>query len=820
MSRNYSYKTDTKLIAVKTRLLALTFLLFFGSFGFSQTITLKTSNTLIVDSNKPCLPDFDGPHATYVSYEFCNNTGVTSSQLNATFNISGVGYSLGGNQANNQSLGILNDGECKTLYWYIIYPCEPVGEIGNITVTLEDEIGTVLGTQNDTVQIDSGISANATGILGGVNLTSGGIGQLSVFDVTYTFGTTQDNGDISFQPVGNIDFDAECFQLVGVEVLQSDFSCITVGTLDELYFQLLPGCGVSGSGNIVEARYYFLNNCVGANTNAQPYAYGLSGTQLKYTGNFDDPTSITSFPPTAAPTLNLTKTVSPTNVLSVPNTATYTISIQNTSTDPSSLDAIADDLPTPFTFNSISGTSDITATNSTSIPSLSDAGTLSFVGGVDAATYPYTEYFIPGNSTVQLIYTVDIPATATNGTYTNSATYSIGTYTSPPATADLQVGPPPTITANNDDFSGSPVDATTGGTTATVFTNDDADGTTPATDALIDDGTIAISNDGGLTGVTINTDGTITVPAGATPGTYTVEYTICLEADSSICDTATAIIEVFASPVANDDNSSTDLDTDVVIPIADNDTDPDGSLDLGSIDLDPSTPGQQTSIIIPGEGTYTSNGDGTVTFDPESGFTGTSTVTYTVDDTDGNTSNVATISVTVPLCPNGQDSDNDGLTDCEETTGIDDPSTPEDPTTFPGGPTSDPNDPCDPIGINTTDTDGDGLTDCEETTGIDDPSTPEDPTTFPGGPTSDPNDPCDPIGINTTDTDGDGLTDCEETTGIDDPSTPEDPTTFPGGPTSDPNDPCDPIGINTTDTDGDGLTDCEETTGIDDPSTP
>ena len=48
------------------------------------------------------------------------------------------------------------------------------------------------------------------------------------------------------------------------------------------------------------------------------------------------------------------------------------------------------------------------------------------------------------------------------------------------------------------------------------------------------------------------------------------------------------------------------------------------------------------------------------------------------------------------------------LTDCEETTGIDDPSTPLDPTTFGAGP-FDPNDPCDPIGINTTDTDGDGL---------------------------------------------------------------------------------------------------------------
>ncbi|MFN6077480.1 MAG: gliding motility-associated C-terminal domain-containing protein, partial [Fluviicola sp.] len=82
----------------------------------------------------------------------------------------------------------------------------------------------------------------------------------------------------------------------------------------------------------------------------------------------------------------------------------------------------------------------------------------------------------------------------------------------------------------------------------------------------------------------------------------------------------------------------------------------------------------------------------------------------------------------------------------------------------------------------TTDTDNDGLTDCEETTGIDDPSTPETPNG-----TSNPTDPCSPIGINTTDTDNDGLTDCEETTGIDDPSTPS----VPDG-TSNPNDACSP----------------------------
>ncbi|MFI1770188.1 hypothetical protein, partial [Thalassobellus citreus] len=69
------------------------------------------------------------------------------------------------------------------------------------------------------------------------------------------------------------------------------------------------------------------------------------------------------------------------------------------------------------------------------------------------------------------------------------------------------------------------------------------------------------------------------------------------------------------------------------------------------------------------------------------------------------------------------------------TTGIDDPSTPKVPGDYPGP--FEANDACLPTGVNTTDSDGDGLTDCEETTGIDDSST----TPVPTG-TTDPDDAC------------------------------------------------------------------------------
>lgn len=79
----------------------------------------------------------------------------------------------------------------------------------------------------------------------------------------------------------------------------------------------------------------------------------------------------------------------------------------------------------------------------------------------------------------------------------------------------------------------------------------------------------------------------------------------------------------------------------------DTDSDSDGTVDAATVDLDPSTPGQQTTIVVVSQGTFTTNGAGHVTFTPQSGFVGVSTVTYTVNDNDGATSNAANISVTV-----------------------------------------------------------------------------------------------------------------------------------------------------------------------------
>ena len=131
------------------------------------------------------------------------------------------------------------------------------------------------------------------------------------------------------------------------------------------------------------------------------------------------------------------------------------------------------------------------------------------------------------------------------------------------------------------------------------------------------------------------------------------------------------------------------------------------------------------------------------------------------------------------------DTDNDGLSDCEETTGDDDSTTPASPTG-----TSNERDECYPdpsaVACMSPDSDGDGVIDAQE---------------FLDG--TNPNSVCDFLGYISVNTDGDEYSDCEELTGDEDETTSYIPTG-----TSDETDACDPSPFNSNcDSDGDGLSD-------------
>jgi mannan endo-1,4-beta-mannosidase len=105
-------------------------------------------------------------------------------------------------------------------------------------------------------------------------------------------------------------------------------------------------------------------------------------------------------------------------------------------------------------------------------------------------------------------------------------------------------------------------------------------------------------------------------------------------------------------PAPDDDVARTISVTPVTLPILANDVTYDGAvLDAATIDLDPATPGYQTTFPVTG-GTYQSNLDGTVTFVATPGFVGNAVGSYLVWDSAGRVSSPATMTVTVDPDPN------------------------------------------------------------------------------------------------------------------------------------------------------------------------
>ena len=134
--------------------------------------------------------------------------------------------------------------------------------------------------------------------------------------------------------------------------------------------------------------------------------------------------------------------------------------------------------------------------------------------------------------------TITVPAGTASGTYT--VTYSICEALNPTncsgiATATVVVGQA-TLTAAADTFT---VTNVAGGTTSSVLANDSYNGVTPPNMASVTLTWLTVP-----AGVQTHTDGTITIPAGMTSGTYEVSYQLCENINSTNCSVATATIVV------------------------------------------------------------------------------------------------------------------------------------------------------------------------------------------------------------------------------------------------------------------------------------
>ncbi|MCD6112527.1 MAG: LruC domain-containing protein [Bacteroidales bacterium] len=140
-----------------------------------------------------------------------------------------------------------------------------------------------------------------------------------------------------------------------------------------------------------------------------------------------------------------------------------------------------------------------------------------------------------------------------------------------------------------------------------------------------------------------NADGTFTyTPTTGYTGTDFYVYKICDDGTPSLCDEATVTITINAPgnnpPVAVDDTYSTDMNTAVSGNVITNDSDPDND----NITVN------TTLINDPTHGSVVQNADGTFTYTPNTGYTGTDSYVYKICD-DGTPSLCDEATVTINI---------------------------------------------------------------------------------------------------------------------------------------------------------------------------
>ena len=214
---------------------------------------------------------------------------------------------------------------------------------------------------------------------------------------------------------------------------------------------------------------------------------------------------------------------------------------------------------------------------------------LSFGGGGSFTYLP------PVNAASPITFTYQVCLPAPNTALCATATASI----------NITVG---SLAANNDDFSSTPVNPVTGGSTPSVLLNDALNGSTPPAAA-----DVLLSLAGAPAGISLNPDGTVSVAAGVPAGGRTLTYQLCEAAAPGNC--ATATLRLVVAPSAVDDALSTPAGVDLASSVAGNDN-------VGS--------GAQFSVVGTPPPGLQFNADGSFIFAPATGFSGAVTFSYQV----------------------------------------------------------------------------------------------------------------------------------------------------------------------------------------------
>jgi uncharacterized repeat protein (TIGR01451 family) len=384
------------------------------------TITRITAPYFVVDGNSTSTIT-----KAYVGFEVKNNSNSATTYSNLKFTITSIGTSVVGQNYSLVSpangiinVGTLAPGESRICYYYVAYPANTTAQ-GTFNVQLSDN--TVTWKTTSFIIINrSSISANAGGTATQTFTNQDLIGGLIYDDVTYAVGNVQNADESDFQVAVSTQFDPTKILLLGTQVTASTVPGISVGATDSLYF--ITGNGSNGAS--ITIRWTFKISATNFTTYLLPCAGATSGsTNYKYALNTalgqGTPVTISS----AANPLTISKSSDKT-VYGANATAVFTVTISNPGIYGISIDKITDEIPAGFSFLSMDASSQVTATNATTMPSVGATGTVTFDGGVSSGSN--TSFYVPAGGSIILKYKATAPALPAANLLTTARDY-VGT---------------------------------------------------------------------------------------------------------------------------------------------------------------------------------------------------------------------------------------------------------------------------------------------------------------------------------------------------------------------------------------------------------
>lgn len=135
-----------------------------------------------------------------------------------------------------------------------------------------------------------------------------------------------------------------------------------------------------------------------------------------------------------------------------------------------------------------------------------------------------------------------------------------------------------------------------------------------------------------------------------------IAYYVC----GTITSSSAKLNKTNSGPIAVDDMLTMNENATGTINVTINDIDSDG-IDVTTLDLDPTTTAvEDKTFTVLGQGIYTANNNGVITFVPELNFIGISSINYKVKDNLGSQSNTALLTITVTNTQTNPSNDFDG----------------------------------------------------------------------------------------------------------------------------------------------------------------